>query len=157
MRMILLAGMMSMAAVTANAESSIDAVKTSSASTSIDRISCSLCAPLKTEKEEEPEFVLKPGTQKIEIKQVDGVMKVFRTEAWLGGSPVTYVSKASTDLIDKKSAELVPAADQKIEPVVIDKSTTSAVTADMSGASTAVEMPKTAKQFNPQNMQLRLK
>jgi hypothetical protein len=158
MRMILLAGMMSIAAAMAHAESSIDAVTTSSESTSIDRITCSACAPLKTANEEEPELVLKQGTQKVEIREVNGVMKVFRTEAWLGGSPVTYVSKASTDLIDMKSAEVVPAGDGKIDPVVIDKSTTSAVTADMSGgASTAVEMPKTVQKFNPQDMQLRLK
>jgi hypothetical protein len=157
MRMILLAGVISMAAVTAQAESSIDAVTTSSESTSIDRISCPSCAPLKTEKEEEPELVLKPGTQKVELRKVNGEMKVFRTEAWLGGSPVTYVSKASTDLIDMKSAEVVPAGDHKVEPVIIDNSTTSAVSADMSGgASTTVEMPKAAKQFNPQDMQLRL-
>ena len=130
MRMILLAGMATMTmSGAAKAESSIDIVKTNDTTSSVDYITCPRCAPLKAKKEEAPEFTLKPGTQKIELKEVNGELKVFRTEAWLGGSPVTYVSKASTDLIDKKSAEAVPADGQKNGPVVIDKSTTSAVSA----------------------------
>lgn len=154
MRLILLAGMMSMATAAAGAESSIDNVKTNDTTTSIDYITCPACAPLKTKKVEKPTFVLKPGTQKVEVKDVDGVLKVYRTEAWLGGSPVTYVSKASTDLIDKTSAEAVPADDQKNGLVTIDKNTTSAVNADMSGAAA---QPKAAQHFDAQDIQLRLK
>ena len=157
MRVILLVGMMSMATAAAAAESSIDVIKSDDGARSIDYISCSLCAPLKSKKVETPDLVLKPGTQRVEIKEINGELKVFRTEAWLGGSPVTYVSKASTDLMDKHSAEAVPAADQTIQPVAIDKETTSAVTADMSGAAAPVEKPKAAQLFNPQDLQLRLK
>jgi hypothetical protein len=102
MRMILLASMMTMAAA-AHAETSIDVIKTGDAPRSVDYIRCTACAPLKSKKKTVTEVMLKPGTQKVEIRQVNGELKVFRTEAWLGGSPVTYVSKASTDLMDKQS------------------------------------------------------
>lgn len=36
---------------------------------------------------------LSPGTQNISIRDVDGKKQIVRTEAWLGGSPVTFVSK----------------------------------------------------------------
>jgi hypothetical protein len=155
MRMILLASMMTMAAATANAESSIDIVKTSDVAPSIDHIRCTACAPMKSKKVAVPDVVLKPGTQKVEIKQVNGELKVFRTEAWLGGSPVTYVSKASTDLMDKQS--VASANDQKIQPtatedksaakdktvVVEDKTAATATDADQ-GAKTKVSLNKDA-------------
>jgi hypothetical protein len=140
MRMILLAGMMTMAAAAANAESSIDVIKTKDTSRSIDIIRCSACTPLKSKKVAVPEVVLKPGTQKVVLKEVGGVLKVYRTEAWLGGSPVTYVSKASTDLMDKDS--VATATDPKTQPITIDRN--AAVTADMSGAETKVTLDKPA-------------
>lgn len=36
---------------------------------------------------------LPPGTQRTEVREIDGEKKLVRTEAWLGGSPVTYVSR----------------------------------------------------------------
>jgi hypothetical protein len=117
MRMILLAGMMTMTTA-AHAESSIDVITTNDASPSIDFIHCTDCAPLKSKKAAVPEVVLKPGTQKVEVKQVDGELKVFRTEAWLGGSPVTYVSKVGTDLMDKQS--VASASDQNVQPIAGD-------------------------------------
>jgi len=148
MRMILIAGMMTMTAAAAHAESSIDVVKTNSASRSIDFIRCSACTPVKAKKAAVPQVVLKPGTQKVEVKAIGGVLKVYRTEAWLGGSPVTYVSKASTDLGDKQDAALT--AEQKTEPVTIDKSA-AAVTADMSGAEAKVTLDKPAASVNSSN------
>lgn len=38
---------------------------------------------------------LKPGQQKVELKMVNGEQKIFRTDAWVGGSPVTFVSPAT--------------------------------------------------------------
>jgi hypothetical protein len=133
MRMILLVGLMSMAG-SAQA-GSIDVIRTSNSERSIDYVRCPDCAPLKVkEKEEVPDVVLAPGTQLVEVKKVDGVLKVFRTEAWLGGSPVTYVSKASTDLIDDTGDKTADKGDAVDPPVAIDQNTTSAVTADMSDA-----------------------
>ncbi|MDB5522752.1 MAG: hypothetical protein JWM58_515 [Rhizobium sp.] len=174
MRMILLTGMMSMAAATAQADSSIDIVKTNDSAHSIDYIICSTCAPLRSKKVETPEFTLAPGTQKIELRDVNGELKVFRTEAWLGGSPVTYVSKASTEAIAEHDAAVaaadeqklpkvtidntattsaLTAGDQKSDQIVIDRNTTSAVSADVSG-----DPPPTTviKKFNPQDLKLRV-
>jgi hypothetical protein len=58
--------------------------------------SCSDCPPLKP-KEGSAGYkvpVLEPGAQKTEVVEIGGEKKVLRTEAWLGGSPVVYVSKA---------------------------------------------------------------
>jgi hypothetical protein len=38
---------------------------------------------------------LAPGEELVQLKRIDGKTKVYRTEAWLGGSPVTYVTTAS--------------------------------------------------------------
>ncbi len=37
--------------------------------------------------------VLAPGTQKVEFKKINGEMKMVRTDAWMGGSPVVFISK----------------------------------------------------------------
>jgi hypothetical protein len=140
MRMILLAGMMTFAAAAANAESSIDIIRTDNTSRSIDFIRCSACAPLKAKKAAVADVVLKPGTQKVEIRDVAGVRKVYRTEAWLGGSPVTYVSKASIDLGDKQ--DVAATTDQNSQPIIRGKEATAAVTADMSGAEAKVKPDK---------------
>ena len=39
------------------------------------------------------------GTQTMVVREVDGEQKVIRTEAWLGGSPVVFVSKASPEAL----------------------------------------------------------
>jgi len=139
MRILLLAGMMAMAAFAAHAGSIEVISKDNDSAKSIEKVSCPICAPLKKKKAEITEISLTPGTEKVEVKQVDGVLKVYRTEAWLGGSPVVYVSKASTDLVDAKTAQVEqkptgPAITElsKDAAVTIDTSTTSAVTADMS-------------------------
>ncbi|MDR6756184.1 hypothetical protein J2Y48_001474 [Mycoplana sp. BE70] len=63
---------------------------------SIQTISCADCPALKETKRSKTYIVpdIEPGTQKVEIREVDGERKVFRSEAWLGGSPVIFVSKA---------------------------------------------------------------
>jgi hypothetical protein len=38
---------------------------------------------------------LAEGTQSTVIREIAGEKKLFRTEAWLGGSPVVFVSKAA--------------------------------------------------------------
>lgn len=58
--------------------------------------SCAGCPPLKP-KEAAASYqvpALEPGSQKTEIVEINGEKKVLRTEAWLGGSPVVYVTKA---------------------------------------------------------------
>ncbi|MCJ9720962.1 hypothetical protein MOV66_13415 [Agrobacterium sp. SHOUNA12C] len=42
---------------------------------------------------------LTPGTQSIVIRDVDGQKKVVRTEAWMGGSPVVFISKPTPEAL----------------------------------------------------------
>jgi hypothetical protein len=63
--------------------------------------SCADCPPLKpkvTEKEYDVP-TLAPGTQSIVVRSVDGEKKVLRTEAWMGGSPVVFVSKPTPEAL----------------------------------------------------------
>lgn len=157
---------------TASAQAgSIDAITTSDKdATSIEKISCSGCVT-RAMKKAEPVVELAPGTQKIEIREVDGVKKIYRTEAWLGGSPVVYVSKAFPDdssiaVADEqpvKTDDVAAAPDVTIDrpavPVEADmideKATTSAVTAD-TGAEIKVEVAPKAIAFDPGKLELRL-
>jgi hypothetical protein len=42
---------------------------------------------------------LPAGTERTELRKVHGELKIVRAEAWLGGSAVTFVSKASDQAI----------------------------------------------------------
>ncbi|TWD55277.1 plant virulence effector HPE1-like domain-containing protein [Allorhizobium terrae] len=55
-------------------------------------VSCATCPPLPATKDSSGPK-LKPGTQTIKIRTVDGQKELVRTEAWLGGSPVVFVNK----------------------------------------------------------------
>jgi hypothetical protein len=150
--------------------SSIDVVVTGKdVPRSIEKISCPSCVA-KPKKVVQSVVELAPGTQRIEIREVGGVKKIYRTEAWLGGSPVVMVSKALPDEMPVL-AEGQPADDENIAtaPVTIadpstvsaeantidEKSTTAAVTADM-GATVKVDVAPEAQAFDPSNLELRL-
>ncbi|MDO9415696.1 plant virulence effector HPE1-like domain-containing protein [Pararhizobium sp.] len=113
---------------------------------SISKIDCSSCPPLiDTKKSKYPVVDLKPGTQTIELKTIDGEMKVVRTEAWLGGSPVTFIQKATDEEIKAGVATGNPDA-----MVAVDASaTTSAVSDDAP--------PAQSREFDPSAFELRLK
>jgi hypothetical protein len=148
---------------------SIEAIRTGQdAVRSIERIDCTSCARRAKKKQAEAAIELAPGTQKIEIREVEGVRKIYRTEAWLGGSPAVYVSKALPDAepavaegqpaLPEEAAAIpaAPVAEPQVpaEASMIDEtSTTSAVTADI-GADAKVE-PKTAT-FDPAKLELRI-
>ena len=165
---ILVLALMS-SAFTAQA-ASIDLVTTGrDASRSVEKIKCPSCVA-KPKKAEQSVVELAPGTQKIEIREVGGVKKIYRTEAWLGGSPVVMVSKAlpsetpvvtdeQPDDADKvasvpESASEQPATSADAD-MIDEKSTTAAVTADM-GAKTKVEVAPKAEAFDPSKLELRL-
>jgi hypothetical protein len=169
MRVNILALALLASAATAQA-GSIDVVKTGKdASRSVERISCAACAK-KAKKAEQSVVELAPGTQKIEIRDIDGVKKIYRTEAWFGGSPVVVVSKVVADDLpavaesqpdDPRNIASAPAniSEQpavSAEAGMIDeKSTTAAVTADM-GAEVKVEVAPKAETFDPNTLELRL-
>jgi len=147
---------------------SIETIKTGrDAVPSVEMIHCNGCVPTRRQQDATAEITLAPGTQKIEIRDVDGVKKIYRTEAWLGGSPATYVSKALPDELPAVAEAQPEGTDTVAEAPVVseqppvaadadmidEKSTTSAVTADV-GAEAKVEPKKTA--FDPSKLELRI-
>lgn len=63
--------------------------------------SCFDCPPLAGPARKKTYVVpnLTPGTQKVELRDVNGVRKVARTEAWMGGSPVVIMSKPTAETL----------------------------------------------------------
>jgi hypothetical protein len=79
---------------------------------------------------------LTPGTQTTEIRDINGEKKVVRTEAWMGGSPVVFISKATP--------EALAAAGEPTDGV--DPTATAAVTSD-TGAAPATPAPLNLSDF----------
>lgn len=78
----------------------IDSKTEVSAGSIIDR-ACTDCPSIKPPEVKKDYIVpeLKPGTQTIVIRDVDGQKKVVRTEAWMGGSPVVFMSKPTPEAL----------------------------------------------------------
>lgn len=76
--------------------------------------SCKDCPPVHAPKTRQSAYkvpVLTPGTQKTEIVDIDGAKALVRTEAWSGGSPVVFISKAPAWLGNTPSiADVHPSA-----------------------------------------------
>lgn len=125
---LMIAATLCAGASVANAGSIEPFKATTSTRTSIVEVGCPSCAREAREKAaEEARIKLAPGEQIIEMREIDGQMMIYRTENWLGGSPVTMVSKATElDLIalgvaapeDKLTAEAGKANDDVTEPPV---------------------------------------
>ncbi|ASY61922.1 hypothetical protein SJ05684_c04560 [Sinorhizobium sojae CCBAU 05684] len=106
MRSLLITAALFFAAGTAAASSIEDVVSGGAVNSSVATISCAECPPLQPKKKSSyvvPE--LAPGTERVELKEIDGELKSVRTEAWLGGSPVVFVSKASEEAITAAALE----------------------------------------------------
>lgn len=58
------------------------------------RLDCAGCQPVKDKAAPEGYAIpsIEPGTQHTEMREVEGKRTLVRTEAWLGGAPVTFVS-----------------------------------------------------------------
>ena len=83
-------------------------------------------------------------------REVGGVKKVFRTEAWFGGSPVVVVSKAP----EQASGSLT--TDTAAEPTIeIDPNATTSVNADMTGNAQPRAKKAEAGLFDPNGIELR--
>ncbi len=52
------------------------------------------CGHCDTEEVEQEKKAMLPGNQTIEIQMIDGERMLYRKENWLGGSPVTFITKA---------------------------------------------------------------
>jgi hypothetical protein len=121
--------------------------------TSIETVSCADCPPLKEKPKGETYFVapIDPGTQKVEIREANGERKMFRTEAWMGGSAVVFVSKAPQEVV--KTAETAVDADMG-PTVIVDKDATTGAL-DIGTANTTVTAA-TSREFDPAGFELRI-
>ncbi|QRM54522.1 plant virulence effector HPE1-like domain-containing protein [Sinorhizobium sp. BG8] len=129
---------------------------------SVEVISCDHCPALKEEQKAHSYNVgeIAPGTQKIEIRDVNGEKKMFRTEAWFGGSPVVFVNTAPDQ----------PSAAAKAEPQAADTAVDAAITpvdsnlktGALDAAAASGAMPANAasagesREFDPSRFELRL-
>ncbi|MBY5569479.1 hypothetical protein HFO55_19850 [Rhizobium leguminosarum] len=83
-----------------------------SAEGSIVTETCTHCPPLQAELTKRDYTVpeLKPGVlQASEIRDVGGEKKIYRTEGWMGGSPVVFVSKATPEAMLAAAPSAPPA------------------------------------------------
>lgn len=99
--------------------SSITPISGAHQTVSITRIACANCPAGKPEKPRQVSYKvpeLARGTQKIEVVDINGEKKIARTEAWLGGSPVIYVSKLPAGMTAERAiASLHPQASGSTE------------------------------------------
>lgn len=57
-------------------------------------MTCETCPPLKTADDSNYKVpVLRGAIQSVSLMEIDGEKKIVRTDAWMGGSPVVYISK----------------------------------------------------------------
>lgn len=175
MRLLLITTAVALAAGSAWA-SSIDTVISGQAvNSSVAAVTCAQCPPLQTRKK--ITYVvpdIEKGSDKVELKKINGEMKLVRTEAWLGGSPVVFVSKPPEDVVKAASdgtgqADMATAAalgdlanpvDHGTAAATIDKTAKTAAVQTMTQAGPAVAAAaaaQTSQQFDPTGLELRLK
>ncbi|NVD37982.1 hypothetical protein HT585_03880 [Ensifer sp. HO-A22] len=174
MRLLLITTAVALAAGSAWA-SSIDTIVSGQAvNSSVAAVTCPQCPPLQNRKKVTyvvPE--IDKGSAKVELKKINGEMKLVRTEAWLGGSPVVFVSKPSEDLLKAASGEtaqadmataaalgdLADASDLGVVASTIDETAKTAAVHTMTQAAPAVAAAatgETSRQFDPTGLELRL-
>jgi cytoskeletal protein RodZ len=114
MRFVTLTAIMTLSSSAAFA-GSIDSVMTeSNISPSQTLIICQNCPPppkpQKVTRDDEPKW--KPGAENIEIRDINGAKKRFSKEAWFGGSPVLFVTKAPGEAgTDTAATQPMPGVD----------------------------------------------
>lgn len=86
-------------------------------------VTCAACPPAPAPVKADTAPMLAPGTQDISLRDSQGKKQLVRKEAWLGGSPVTYVTSNPAWLpADEPGRQIVK------QPATIDTTmTTSAV------------------------------
>lgn len=137
---------------------SIEPVATAtSAGTSVETITCNDCPPLKPRRSLDAYHVdaIEPGTQKVEIREADGERKIFRTEAWMGGSPVLFVSKAPVETTQAAEVEKPAEDDAAVTETVDATARTSAVDENAARKAVTATMAS-SREFDPSKFALRL-
>lgn len=163
MRSLLITAALLCAAGPAAASSIEEMASGTVGSSSVATISCARCPTLQPKAK--PSYVvpeLAPGTERVELKEVDGELKSLRTEAWLGGSPVVFVNKASQEAIEAaaRNADQPAVADASAgaDTVGIDRSAKTAAVATISHAEpvAASMAADSSRKFDPADFDLRL-
>lgn len=133
MRHLLLVAIATAGIASPVAASSIEnVVSGGSTNGSVVSVDCRECPPLKP-KDEQASYkvpVLTTGIQKVEVVNQDGERKLLRTEAWMGGSPVLFVSK--TPVWDAAPGSTVVAVASEIDHTATTASLEPAVAPDFS-------------------------
>ncbi|MCR6499208.1 hypothetical protein MUO32_09215 [Shinella sp. CPCC 101442] len=121
---------------------------------SIATVNCTGCPALKPKRETNSYHVdtIEPGTQKVEIREADGERKIFRTEAWMGGSPVLFVSKAPAEAVQAADAA-PPEGDTTVAVDATAK--TSALDGDAAHDAQTASMAS-SREFDPAGFELRV-
>ncbi|KJF65879.1 plant virulence effector HPE1-like domain-containing protein [Rhizobium nepotum] len=114
------------------------------------RLDCAGCQPVKDKTTPQGYAIpsIEPGTQHTEMREVEGKRALVRTEAWLGGAPVTFVSTnpawmpeetPSTAIATYDEGEAVAHPDETAStPAGIDVTTTTAAVKEISADKAAV-------------------
>lgn len=112
---------------------SIDGTLQSGDSSIVDK-SCVNCPPLKPKVAEKEYTVptLTPGTQSVVVRSIDGEKKVVRTEAWMGGSPVMFVSKPTPEAL-AATAEPADGIDLAVRTAALPDTAAAPTPLDLSG------------------------
>ena len=124
---------------------------------SIKTISCPSCPALKPKFKASTYHVdaIAPGTQKVEIREVNGERKIFRTEAWMGGSPVLFVSKAPAEV--RQAATVETTVDEKATAVeTVDAGAHTSALDETAARKTAAAGMATSQEFDPSGFELRV-
>lgn len=109
---------------------------------------------------------LQPGHEAIRLKKVEGKTKIYRTEAWLGGSPVTYVTTATPEdlaALKKRGIDVASTSEQPLAPAVLEAAKPNE-TPDVAGVdrqettgslAAGAKVVPVAKPLNPDSLKLR--
>lgn len=161
MRCLLIIAALFLAAGTAAASSIENVASGVAVNSSVATIPCTQCPPLQPKRSSSYVVpALELGTDRVELKEIDGEIKSVRTEAWLGGSPVVFVTKASDEAIKAAAVKSDPVALAHAPPAplspAVDETKTSALGisgVEPVGASMA---GTTSRKFDPSGFALRL-
>ncbi|PST26312.1 hypothetical protein C7U60_04620 [Mesorhizobium plurifarium] len=168
MRSLLITAVLIYAAGPAAASSIENITSGESVNSSVATVSCANCPPLQPKRK--PSYVvpdLAPGTDRVELKEIHGEVKSVRTEAWLGGSPVVFVNRASEEAI--RAAAMKPGEPAAADPsastlaagtaeIAIDETAKTAAVATIThGAPVAASMTSDrSRKIDPAAFNLRL-
>lgn len=135
---------------------SIETMPAATSSGSISTVRCEECPALKPKAKASNYHVdaIAPGTQKIEIREENGERKIFRTEAWMGGSPVLFVNKAPAETVQAAEAEK-PLDENAVAETVDTSAKTSALGTDAAQETTTAAVA-TSREFDPAKFELRV-